>query len=156
MNIKDANIIITGAASGFGREISISLGSEGANIFAIDIDEDSLQSLKETNKNINILIISDRGINKTKYGVPALIATSAIHHFLIQKGLRTLVSIVVETGEARKVHEICLLSGYGAEAINPYLGFATISNIIYKNKINISVKTAHLNYIKSICNNSIY
>jgi len=103
------------------------------------------------NKNINILIISDRGINKTKYGVPALIATSAIHHFLIQKGLRTLVSIVVETGEARKVHEICLLSGYGAEAINPYLGFATISNIIYKNKINISEKTAHLNYIKSIC-----
>ena len=54
MNIKDANIIITGAASGFGREISISLGSEGANIFAIDIDEDSLQSLKETNKNINV------------------------------------------------------------------------------------------------------
>ena len=53
MNIKDANIIITGAASGFGREISISLGSEGANIFAIDIDEDSLQSLKETNKNIS-------------------------------------------------------------------------------------------------------
>ena len=61
------------------------------------------------------------------------------------------MSIVVETGEARKVHEICLLSGYGAEAINPYLGFATISNIIYKNKINISEKTAHLNYIKSIC-----
>ena len=54
MNIKDANIIITGAASGFGREISISLDSEGANIFAIDIDKDSLQSLKEINKNINI------------------------------------------------------------------------------------------------------
>ena len=76
--------------------------------------------------NTNILIISDRGINKSKYGIPALIATSAIHHFLIQKGLRTLVSIVVETGEARKVHDICLLSGYGAEAINPYLGFETI------------------------------
>ena len=102
-------------------------------------------------KNTNILIISDRGINKSKYGVPALIATSAIHHFLIQKGLRTLVSIVVETGEARKVHDICLLSGYGAEAINPYLGFETISNIIHENKINISEKTAHLNYIKSIC-----
>ena len=61
-----------------------------------------------------------------------------------------MVSIVVETGEARKVHDMCLLSGYGAEAINPYLGFATISDIIYKNKISISEKTAHFNYIKSI------
>ena len=103
------------------------------------------------NKNINILIVSDRGVNESKYAVPTLIAISAIHHFLIQKGLRNMVSIVAETGEARKVHDICLLSGYGAEAINPYLGFATISDIIKENNVDISEKSAHLHYIKSIC-----
>ena len=57
--------------------------------------------------------------------IPALLATGAVHHHLIREGLRTEVGIVVETGEARRVHDFCLLAGYGAEAMNPYLAFDT-------------------------------
>ena len=103
------------------------------------------------NNNINILILSDKKVNKNYYGIPALLVTSALHHYLIKQGLRTKVSIIVETGEARKVHDICLLAGFGAEAINPYLGFFTISNIIKENNIQISEKVAYEKYIKSIC-----
>src|SRR5690606_25934570 len=58
--------------------------------------------------------------------IPALLATAGVHHHLIRKGLRTSVGLVVETGEAREVHHFCVLAGYGAEAINPYLAFETL------------------------------
>ena len=59
--------------------------------------------------------------------IPALLATAAVHHHLIRKGLRTSVGLVVETGEAREVHHFACLAGYGAEAINPYLAFETLT-----------------------------
>ena len=59
--------------------------------------------------------------------IPALLATAGVHHHLIRKGLRTSVGLVVETGEAREVHHFCVLAGYGAEAINPYLAFETLA-----------------------------
>jgi glutamate synthase (NADPH/NADH) large chain len=59
--------------------------------------------------------------------IPALLATAAVHHHLIRKGLRTSVGLVVESGEPREVHHFCLLAGYGAEAINPYLAFDTLT-----------------------------
>ena len=59
--------------------------------------------------------------------IPALLATAAVHHHLIRKGLRTSVGLVVETGEAREVHHFACLAGYGAEAINPYLVFETLA-----------------------------
>ncbi len=58
--------------------------------------------------------------------IPALLATAAVHHHLIRKGLRTSVGLVVETGEAREIHHFACLAGYGAEAINPYLAFETL------------------------------
>ncbi len=67
----------------------------------------------------NIIILSDRGVSDERIAIPALLATSAVHHYLIRKGLRTSVGLVVETGEAREVHHFCVLAGYGAEAINP-------------------------------------
>jgi glutamate synthase (NADPH/NADH) large chain len=75
----------------------------------------------------NILILSDRCVDSGRVGIPALLATSAVHHHLIREGLRTEVGLVVETGEARQVHDFCLLGGYGAEAINPYLALDTIA-----------------------------
>ena len=59
--------------------------------------------------------------------IPALLATAAVHHHLIRKGLRTSVGLVVETGEAREIHHFACLAGYGAEAINPYLAFETLT-----------------------------
>jgi len=75
----------------------------------------------------NILVLSDRDIDAEHIAIPALLATSAVHVHLTRTGLRTQVGLVIETGEAREVHHIALLAGYGAEAINPYLAFDTLS-----------------------------
>ncbi|HEU0218763.1 MAG TPA: glutamate synthase central domain-containing protein, partial [Stellaceae bacterium] len=83
----------------------------------------------------NILILSDRAISADRVPIPALLATSAVHHHLIREGLRTSTGIVVETGEAREVHHFCALAGYGAEAINPYLAFATLEQIRIENNL---------------------
>ncbi len=74
----------------------------------------------------NIIILSDRMVGPDRIPVPALLATAAVHHHLIRKGLRTSVGLVVETGEAREVHHFACLAGFGAEAINPYLAFETL------------------------------
>jgi len=71
----------------------------------------------------NILILSDRDTDADHLPIPALLATSAVHHHLIRTGLRTQVGLVVETGSAREVHHFAMLAGYGAEAIHPYLVF---------------------------------
>jgi len=75
---------------------------------------------------INILILSDRAVSADRIPVPALLATSAVHHHLVKEGARTEVGLVIETGEAREIHHFCTLAGYGAEAINPYLVFETL------------------------------
>ncbi|MHB2165464.1 glutamate synthase large subunit [Alsobacter sp. R-9] len=74
----------------------------------------------------NIIILSDRMVGSDRIPIPSLLATAAVHHHLIRKGLRTSVGLVVETGDAREVHHFCCLAGYGAEAINPYLAFETL------------------------------
>ncbi len=74
----------------------------------------------------NILILSDRAVSADRIPIPALLSTAAVHHHLIRQGLRMQTGLVVETGEAREVHHFCVLAGYGAEAINPYLAFETL------------------------------
>ena len=78
---------------------------------------------------INIIILSDRSVSRERVPIPALLATAGVHHHLIRVGLRTSVGLVVETGDAREVHHFCVLAGYGAEAINPYLAFETLSQL---------------------------
>ncbi|QDZ02780.1 glutamate synthase large subunit [Nitratireductor mangrovi] len=77
----------------------------------------------------NIIILSDRQIGPDRIAIPMLLATAAVHHHLIRKGLRTAVGLVVESGEPREVHHFCCLAGYGAEAINPYLAFDTLTEM---------------------------
>jgi glutamate synthase (ferredoxin) len=78
----------------------------------------------------NILVLSDRGVDDERAPIPALLATAGVHHHLIREGTRTRVGLVVETGEAREVHHFSLLIGYGAGAINPYLAFETLHNMV--------------------------
>ena len=80
----------------------------------------------------NILILSDRAVDAHNVAIPALLATSAVHHHLIRAGLRTDSGLVVETGAALEVHHFATLAGYGAEAVNPYLAFETIQDILPK------------------------
>src|SRR5262249_47210138 len=98
----------------------------------------------------NILILSDRAVSAERVPIPALLATSAVHHHLIRQGLRTSTGIVVETGEAREVHHFCVLAGYGAEAINPYLAFATLEQIRVENNLPLSGEQVQKSYIKAV------
>src|SRR5207248_4942563 len=98
----------------------------------------------------NILILSDRHGGPDRIPIPALLATAAVHHHLIRKGLRTAVGLVVETGEAREVHHFCCLAGYGAEAINPYLAFETLIAMRDELPQKIDEKEVVKRYIKSI------
>jgi glutamate synthase (NADPH/NADH) large chain len=98
----------------------------------------------------NIIILSDRRAGPDRIPIPALLATAAVHHHLIRKGLRTAVGLVVETGEAREVHHFCCLAGYGAEAINPYLAFETLVAMKEEMPEKLSDKEIVKRYIKSI------
>jgi glutamate synthase (ferredoxin) len=77
-----------------------------------------------------ILVLSDRGISVAKAPIPMLLAVGAVHHHLIRCGKRMKASIIAETGEARDVHQIALLIGFGASAVNPYLAFATLRALV--------------------------
>jgi glutamate synthase (NADPH/NADH) large chain len=98
----------------------------------------------------NILILSDRAVGEGRIPIPALLATAAVHHHLIRRGLRMQTGLVVETGEAREVHHFCVLAGYGAEAVNPYLAFQTLEDIRIKNGLSIGAEPARKNYIKAV------
>jgi glutamate synthase (NADPH/NADH) large chain len=98
----------------------------------------------------NIIVLSDRQAGPDRIPIPALLATAAVHHHLIRKGLRTAVGLVVETGEAREVHHFCCLAGYGAEAINPYLAFETLIAMRDQLPEKISEKEIVKRYIKSV------
>ncbi|MCJ2125994.1 glutamate synthase large subunit [Methylobacterium sp. J-077] len=74
----------------------------------------------------NIIVLTDRAVGPDRIPIPALLATASVHNYLIRKGLRTSVGLVVESGEPREVHHFACLAGYGAEAINPYLAFETL------------------------------
>ena len=82
---------------------------------------------KTVHSGSNILILTDRATSAAQLPIPALLATSAVHHHLIRAGLRTKVGLVIETGSAREVHHFAMLAGYGAEAIHPYLAFETLA-----------------------------
>ena len=77
-----------------------------------------------------IIILSDRGVDRDHAPVPALLAVSGVHHHLIREGTRTQVGFVIESGEPREVHHFALLLGYGAAAINPYLAFETLHDMV--------------------------
>jgi glutamate synthase (NADPH/NADH) large chain len=100
----------------------------------------------------NIIILSDRQVGPDRIAIPALLATAAVHHHLIRKGLRTSVGLVVESGEPREVHHFCCLAGYGAEAINPYLAFDTLLDMHKRGEFPKEVDAYEIvsRYIKSI------
>jgi glutamate synthase (NADPH) large chain len=85
---------------------------------------------KAIDHGVQLLVLSDKGIDRERAAIPALLATAALHHYLIRHGRRTRVSLIVESGEPREVHHFATLIGYGADAVNPYLAFAAIVDAI--------------------------
>ncbi|HVC56221.1 MAG TPA: glutamate synthase central domain-containing protein, partial [Stellaceae bacterium] len=123
---------------------------DGTDGIATALDRLCAEATAAVEAGHNILILSDRAVSAERVPIPALLATSAVHHHLIRHGLRTRTGIVVETGEAREVHHFCVLAGYGAEAINPYLAFATIEQIRTENGLPLSAEQVQKNYAKAL------
>jgi glutamate synthase (NADPH/NADH) large chain len=123
---------------------------EGADGMAPALDRLFEKACQRVHDGYNILILSDRNIGADRIAVPSLLATAGVHHHLIRKGLRTSVGLVVETGEARQVHDFCLLAGYGAEAINPYLAFDTLSALRSDMPTDLSEADMHTRYVKAV------
>jgi glutamate synthase (ferredoxin) len=99
---------------------------------------------------VSVIILSDRGVTREFAPIPALLAIAGLHHYLIREGLRTRISLVLETGEAREVHHFALLIGYGCSAINPYVAFETVDGMIQDGLLtNIDHKTACKNMVKA-------
>jgi glutamate synthase (NADPH) large chain len=122
-------------------------GAEGMQAALDRLCRDAEQAVLD---GFNILILSDRNTNRDHIPIPMLLATSAVHHHLIRQGLRTSSGIVVETGAALEIHHYATLSGYGAEAINPYLAFDTIQSMLPRLPERLSFEEAQKRYIKAV------
>jgi glutamate synthase (NADPH/NADH) large chain len=100
--------------------------TEGVDGLPAAIDRICAEAERAIDEGFSLIILSDRAISSDRVPVSALIATGAVHHYLVRRVMRTRIGIVVETGEAREVHHHCLLIGYGADGINPYLAFESL------------------------------
>ena len=98
-----------------------------------------------------ILILSDRGVDARHAPIPSLLATAGVHHHLVREGTRTRCGLLVETGDAREVHHVALLMGYGAGAVNPYLAFESLHDLIRQGLVTgVTHDQAIARYIKAL------
>src|SRR5712692_3342162 len=118
--------------------------------------EQAIENLKRHASNAvaagyNILILSDRAMDRDRAPIPSLLATAGVHHHLVREGTRTRCALVVESGDAREVHHCALLLGYGAGVVNPYLAFETLDDMIRQRLIaGVTHEQAVKNYIKAL------
>jgi glutamate synthase (NADPH/NADH) large chain len=135
------------------RTYSLSIcydADRGADGMAPAIDAFCALAEQKVREGHNIIVLTDRPMDAEHVAVPSLLAVAAVHHHLIRSGLRTEVGLVVETGEARQLHDFCLLAGYGAEAINPYAAFDTLSAIRRDMGEPATDAEIHKRYVKAI------
>ena len=125
----------------------------GPDAMETAIESLCIDALKAIRNGANILILSDRGINSRMAAIPALLATAALHHFLIRKTVRSDVGLILESGEPREIHHFCTLVGYGITAVNPYVALESIKELAAKKKLGkISCEEARENYIRASVN----
>ncbi|MDD4819342.1 MAG: glutamate synthase central domain-containing protein, partial [Flavobacteriales bacterium] len=115
------------------------------------IDDMCHQAEKAIDEGANYIILSDRAVDEHHAAIPSLLAVSAVHHYLVGVQKRVQTALVVETGDAREVMHCALLLGYGASAINPYMAFAVLKDLVDKKEIQLDYATAQKNYIKALC-----
>jgi len=126
--------------------------SEGGPGLVAALDRLCAESEQAVREGVNILILSDRGVSPELAPIPMLLATGAVHHHLIRQTLRTRCGIVCESGEPREVAHVALLIGYGAAAVNPYLAFATIEELVEEGTWlpeDLDVEAAKVNFVKA-------
>ena len=124
--------------------------AEGAAGLERAMDELCEAASKAVSDGANIVILSDRGVNRENAPIPALLAVAGVHHHLIREGTRTRAGLVLESGEPREVHHFSLLIGFGCGAINPYLAYETLDDMIRQGLLkDIDHKTAVKNFTKA-------
>ncbi len=108
------------------------------------------EAVNAVDEGCNYIVLTDRGVDARNAPIPSLLATSAVHHHLIANRKRVQTALVIETAEAREIMHFALLSGYGASAVNPYLAFAVIDDLVKRKEIQLDFETAVKNYIKAV------
>ena len=117
--------------------------------------EDAIERLcneaeQAVDEGCNYIVLSDRGVDRDNAPIPSLLATSAVHHHLIDRKKRLQTALIIETAGAREVMHFALLSGYGASAVNPYLAFAVINDLVERKELQLDFHTAEKNFIKAV------
>lgn len=137
---------------GFSTELMLMLFpvSEGAQGLEKSLHELCLRAEQAVDSGIQYIVLSDRGVSPDMAPIPSLLAVSAVHHHLIEQRKRVQIDLVVESAEPREVMHFALLFGYGANAVNPYLAFAVIDDLVKKSELKLDYHTAEEHYIKSI------
>ena len=125
----------------------VSKGKAGLQEALNDLCKKAEQSVTD---GVNYIILSDRFVNDTHAAIPSLLAVSTVHHHLISVQKRVQTALIVESGEIREVMHAALLLGYGASAINPYMAFAVLDELVRKGDVQMNYETAEKNYIKAI------
>lgn len=123
---------------------------EGGEAMEAAIERLCKDAEKAVDEGCNYIILSDRNVDATKAPIPSLLATSAVHHHLIDCKKRLQTALIIETADAREVMHFALLTGYGASAVNPYLAFAIINDLVDRKEIQMDFETAQKNYIKAV------
>ena len=100
---------------------------------------------------VNYIVLTDEGIDEKYAAIPSLLAVSAVHHHLISVQKRVQTALIVKSGEIREVMHAALLLGYGASAINPYMAFAVLDDLVKRGEVQMNYETAEKNYIKALC-----
>jgi len=132
------------------KTISLLFKASGRDAFKRSLEricKDATVAIKE---GYTFIILSDRGVNKENASIPSLLAVSAVHHYLVEKALRTQIGIVLESAEPREVHHFALLFGFGADCVNPYLALEAVKYIACEDELNLKPEYAILRYIKAV------
>ncbi|MFP4014505.1 MAG: glutamate synthase large subunit [Chitinispirillaceae bacterium] len=130
-------------------------------VFDVDSGEGGLEKAlnnlcrlaeEKVDDGFSLIILSDKEVDEKHAPIPALLATSAVHHHLVKKQMRQLTGLIIESGEAREVMHFATLIGYGASAVNPYLAFEIIANLKENGKLSegLRLETACEHYITAI------
>ena len=126
--------------------------AEGGRALAAAVEHVRRRISEAVADGVNLIVLSDRNSTAELAPIPSLLLTAAAHHHLVREKSRTRVGLVVETGDAREVHHIALLQGFGAAAVNPYLALESIDDMIAHGQLDgVSPRQAHQNYVKAAC-----
>ena len=109
------------------------------------------EAARAVSEGANYLVLTDRNVDASMAVIPSVLAVSAVHHYLISVKKRVQTALVVETGEMREVMHAALLLGFGASAVNPYMAFAILEDLVAKQVVQLNYETAEKNYVKSLC-----